>query len=81
LITPSPWGDRIFAAVARLAAIVTLLMMGGIIISLFISSWPTIKALGWSFIVSPDWDPPADLYGALVPIYGTIVTSLIALII
>jgi len=78
---PSRLGDLLFGGLTRGAAIVTLLLLGGIIVSLAINAWPAIQGLGFKFLVSAEWDPPADVYGALVPIYGTIVTSLIALII
>jgi phosphate transport system permease protein len=78
---PSPLGDWIFGNLARLAAIVTLLLLGGIIVSLIIASMPTIEKFGLRFLWTSDWDPPTDTYGALVPIYGTIATSIIALII
>uniref|UniRef100_A0A3B0MBM3 Phosphate transport system permease protein n=1 Tax=Arsenophonus endosymbiont of Trialeurodes vaporariorum TaxID=235567 RepID=A0A3B0MBM3_9GAMM len=56
-------------------------MFSGIIISLIIASWPSIEKFGFSFLWSKDWDVPAQEFGALVTIYGTVVTSLIALII
>ena len=40
---------------------------------------PSIRAFGWSFLWSDDWDPVRDQYGALIPIYGTLVSSLVAL--
>jgi len=76
---PSRSADVIFGGFARLAALVTLLLLGGIIASLIYSSWPTINKLGLGFLWHKEWDPPADHYGALVPIYGTLVTSFIAL--
>ena len=79
--TRSGLGDTLFMNLTRLAALLTLFVLAGIIISLVISSWPTIQKFGFSFITSSTWDPAADKFGALVPIYGTIVTSLIALII
>ncbi|MCA3183511.1 MAG: phosphate ABC transporter permease PstC, partial [Cupriavidus sp.] len=78
---PSRLGDILFGGLTRGAAIVTLLLLGGIIVSLAISAWPSIKHFGLSFLWIAECDPPADVYGALVPIYGTLVTSLIALII
>ncbi|WP_296223302.1 phosphate ABC transporter permease PstC [Ralstonia sp. UBA689] len=78
---PSRIGDLLFGGLTRLAAIVTLLLLGGIIVSLIVSAWPSIQKFGLSFLWNSEWDPPADVYGALVPIYGTVVTSLIALII
>jgi phosphate transport system permease protein len=78
---PSRLGDIVFGGLARLAAIVTLLSLGGIIVSLFVASLPTIHKFGLSFLWTADWDPPNDTFGALVPIYGTIATSLVALVI
>ncbi|WP_047214576.1 phosphate ABC transporter permease PstC [Pandoraea thiooxydans] len=78
---PGHTGDVVFAAVVRLAALVALILLGGIIISLCIQSLPTIHKFGFRFLWTSDWDPVANQYGALVPIYGTIVTSIIALII
>ncbi|OAT30782.1 phosphate ABC transporter permease PstC [Proteus myxofaciens] len=78
---PSKRGDVIFSALVRLAALITLLLLTGIIISLIFASWPSIQKFGLSFLWTKEWDPPAQEFGALVPIYGTIVTSIIALII
>ncbi|WP_159566221.1 phosphate ABC transporter permease PstC [Budvicia diplopodorum] len=78
---PGRQGDILFSALVKLAALITLLLLGGIIVSLMVASWPSIQAFGASFLWTKEWDAPADKFGALVPIYGTIVTSLIALII
>ncbi|RQR54083.1 phosphate ABC transporter permease PstC [Burkholderia sp. Bp9125] len=78
---PGHLGDILFGSLARLAAIVTLLLLGGIIVSLIIASMPTIQKFGLGFLWHSEWDPTVDSFGALVPIYGTIVTSLIALLI
>ncbi|HGN1947302.1 TPA: phosphate ABC transporter permease PstC [Proteus mirabilis] len=79
--TPSKRGDVIFSALVRLAALITLLLLAGIIVSLIFASWPSIQQFGLSFLWTKEWDPPAQEFGALVPIYGTVVTSIIALII
>ena len=78
---PGKKGDMIFSALVRLAALIVLLLLGGIIVSLIFSSWPSIQKFGFSFLWSKEWDAPNDIYGALVPIYGTLVTSFIALLI
>ncbi len=78
---PGRQGDIIFSALVKLAALITLLLLGGIIVSLIIASWPSIQKFGLSFLWTKEWNPPADEFGALVPIYGTLVTSFIALII
>jgi phosphate transport system permease protein len=79
--TISGLGDAIFFNLTRLAAALTLVVLAGIIVSLIVSSWPTIQKFHFHFVTSTVWNPPADQFGALVPIYGTLVTSLIALVI
>jgi phosphate transport system permease protein len=79
--TPGHLGDLIFGGLTRLSAVVTLVVMVGILVSLVVASYPTIRQFGFGFLWNSDWDPPANKFGALVPIYGTIVTSVIALII
>ena len=78
---PSKYGDIIFGLLVKIAALIVLLMLGGIIVSLIISSWPTLHQFGFSFLWTKTWDAPNEQFGALVPIYGTLVTSAIALII
>ncbi len=74
-------GDQLFFNASRAAAIIVLLLLAGIIVSLIWASMPSITTFGFGFLTSREWDPPADQFGALVPIYGTIVTSIIALVI
>jgi len=75
------WGDTLFFNLTRASALLVLVMLAGIIVSLVIGSWPTIQKFGFHFLYSANWDPPADQFGALVPIYGTLVTSAIALVV
>lgn len=77
----APWADPLFAFATRAAAFLVLSLLVGIIISLIIGAWPSIKEFGLGFLASTDWDPVQDRYGGLVMIYGTLATSLIALII
>jgi phosphate transport system permease protein len=74
-------GDAIFFNVTRFFALLTLVLMLGIIVALTVGAWPSIEKFGLSFLVTQEWNPPAERFGALVPIYGTLITSLIALII
>ncbi|HUN93072.1 MAG TPA: phosphate ABC transporter permease PstC [Burkholderiaceae bacterium] len=77
----SPIGDVIFAGLVRGAALLTLAMLVGIVVSLVIGAWPAIQASGIGFLVHAEWDPVKEKFGGLVMIYGTLVTSLIALLI
>ena len=78
---PSQLGDFIFANLTRAFAIFALASLAGIIVSLFYGAWPSIQKFGLPFIWTADWNPPAAKFGALIPIYGTLVTSAIALVI
>src|SRR5664279_773272 len=75
------FGDWLFFNVARAFAALSLVLLAGIIISLVISSWPALQKFGFGFLWTRDWNPPVEQFGALIPIYGTLTTSLIALII
>ncbi|HEY2257716.1 MAG TPA: phosphate ABC transporter permease PstC [Variovorax sp.] len=76
-----PANDRLFGWAAKGAALLTLAMLIGILVSLFVGAWPAISKFGLGFLVSSTWDPVQDQYGGLVMIYGTLATSLIALLI
>jgi phosphate transport system permease protein len=75
------WGDRLFAAAATSAAALTLALMAGILGSLVVGAGPAINEFGLGFLTSAVWDPVGNQYGGLVMIYGTLATSLIALVI
>jgi phosphate transport system permease protein len=76
-----PWADALFSALAHGAALLTLALLAGIIISLLIGAAPAIHEFGIGFLWSKDWDPVQQKFGGLVMIYGTVATSLIALLI
>lgn len=73
--------DFIFHKVTLTFALTVLLMLGGIIVSLFIGAWPAFHEFGPGFITRVEWDPVNDQYGAAIAIFGTLVTSFIALLI
>jgi phosphate transport system permease protein len=77
----SPWADVLFSVLAHAAAWLTLALLAGIIVSLLIGAAPAIKEYGLSFLWRSEWDPVQNRYGGLVMIYGTLMTSLIALLI
>ena len=74
-------GDTVFRHLTRAAAIAVLLILSGVIISLIDGSMPAFRAFGFGFLISSRWNPVTDNYGALPAIYGTIVTSFIAMLI
>ena len=78
---PSQLGEIIFANLTRSFAFLALASLAGIIVSLVYGAWPSITKFGLPFLWTSDWTPPMAKFGALIPIYGTLVTSLIALVI
>jgi phosphate transport system permease protein len=74
-------GDAVFRNLTRMAAIGVLLLLSGVIISLIDGSIPAIRTFGFGFLTSQRWNPVTENFGALPAIYGTIVTSLVAMLI
>ncbi|HEY1978747.1 MAG TPA: phosphate ABC transporter permease subunit PstC [Xanthobacteraceae bacterium] len=74
-------GDSVFRHLTRAAAITVLLLLSGVIISLIQGSIPAIQTFGFGFLTSQRWNPVTDNFGALPAIYGTVVTSFIAMLI
>jgi phosphate transport system permease protein len=75
------WADKAFAIAAQGAAWLTLLLLAGIIGSLVLGAMPALREYGLSFLWRTEWDPVENRYGGLVMIYGTLMTSFIALLI
>jgi phosphate transport system permease protein len=73
------FGDRIFNAATFILALSILALLFGLAVALIVSSFPAIRAFGLHFLVSSNWDPVTDQYGALPFIYGTFVSSFVAL--
>ncbi len=73
-------GDAIFAAIAKSSGVFVLLLLGAIIVVLFLGGLQAFHAFGPYFLIDDDWDPVQDVYGAAVPIFGTIVTAVLALL-
>ncbi len=73
--------DFLFHKVTLLFALSVLAVLVGIIVSLIIGAWPAFHEFGPSFLITDDWDPVNEKYGALIAIVGTLVTSGIALVI
>ncbi len=81
LKTSGGWADRLFGWAARSAALLTLALLFGILLSLVVGAWPAIEKYGLGFLTNSVWDPVQNEYGGLVMIYGTLATSFIALLI
>lgn len=75
------FSDIAFRSMTQAAAVLVLLLLSGVIISLVIGSWPALSKFGLGFLVSERWNPVTENFGALAPIYGTLVTSFIAMLI
>ena len=73
--------DILFRVLTRAAAIAVLVILGGVIISLIDGSLPALQAFGLNFLIEERWNPVTEKFGALAPIYGTLVTSFIAMLI
>jgi phosphate transport system permease protein len=71
--------ERIFRAATMTAAILVLIILGGVAVSLIQGAWPALRHFGFSFVTTEVWNPVTDEYGALAPIYGTVITSVIAM--
>jgi phosphate transport system permease protein len=73
--------DVVFRHLTRAAAVTVLVILGGVMVSLLIGSLPALKEFGFNFLVDQRWNPVTEKFGAIAPIYGTVVTSFIAMLI
>lgn len=73
--------DRGFHLATAVAAALVLVLLGGIIISLLIGGWDALRTFGFGFLTSAEWNPVTEEFGAVIPIYGTLVSSAIALLV
>src|SRR5216683_1277204 len=72
-------GDALFRALARAAALAVLGVLAGVMLALVAGALPALTTFGPGFLASQRWNPVTEQFGALAPIYGTLVTSLIAM--
>ena len=75
------FADTAFRVTTQIAATVVLLLLLGVAISLFIGAWPAFSHFGFGFLFSDSCSPPKEVFGAAATIYGTVVTSIIAMVI
>ena len=75
------WGDRLFRLLGRAAAATLVLLVLAMVAAMTWTALPSFMTFGWRFLVTSTWDPVAEVFGALPFIYGTLVSSLLALLI
>ena len=74
-------GDVVFRSLTFLFALLVLLILGGVIVALIDGALPAFRTFGLSFVVTEAWNPVTEKFGALAPIYGTLLTSAIAMLV
>jgi phosphate transport system permease protein len=72
-------GERMFRGATLTAAVLVLVLLGGVTIALLKGAWPALSHFKLEFLTRQIWNPVTEKFGALAPIYGTLVTSLIAM--
>ena len=80
-VAPARSADRYFRLLVTGCALVVLLLLAGMLIRTTWAAWPAFSQYGLSFITGTKWEPASGEFGALPLIYGTLVTSVIALVI
>ena len=79
----TPWntGDRILRGLLRAAALSVVLLVAAMVLEMAQRGWPAMRAFGLEFLVTSTWDPVAEQFGAVPFVYGTLLSSLLALLI
>jgi len=72
--------DSVFRLATLFFALLVLALLGGVILALIIGSAPALSTYGLGFLFTEVWNPVTEKFGALAPIYGTLVTSLLAML-
>ncbi|MAB13633.1 MAG: phosphate ABC transporter permease subunit PstC [Parvibaculum sp.] len=75
------WGDPIFWGATLFFTLVLFALLCGVIAVLLVGGWPALAHSGIAFLWTAHWNPVTDTYGAVVPLIGTIETSVIAMLI
>jgi phosphate transport system permease protein len=73
--------DTFFRYLTRAAAITVLAVLFGVFVSLALGAWPAFRTFGLDFLTTQTWNPVTEKFGAVPPVYGTVLTSLIAMLI
>jgi phosphate transport system permease protein len=74
-------GDIFFHQLTRVTAFLVLIILASVLFSLVVGSLPALREFGFGFLIEERWNPVTEKFGAIAPIYGTIVTSFIAMLI
>lgn len=72
--------ERVFRGATLAAAVLVLILLGGVAFSLLKGALPAFSHFGFAFLTKEVWNPVTEKFGALAPVYGTLVTSLIAML-
>jgi phosphate transport system permease protein len=75
------FADAGFRLLTKAAAVGVLILLGGVMLSLVDGALPALRAFGFDFLIQERWNPVTEKFGALAPIYGTLVTSFIAMLV
>ncbi|MGH7152812.1 MAG: phosphate ABC transporter permease PstC, partial [Acetobacteraceae bacterium] len=74
------FGDPVFAGLTRVSGIFVLLLLASLILSLLVGGLPAFRQFGFGFLTSTAWDPVHQTFGAATSLYGTLITSVLALV-
>jgi phosphate transport system permease protein len=74
-------GERLFAGATLVAALLVLILLGGVTVALVKGAWPALARFKLEFLTRTVWNPVTNQFGALAAIYGTLITSLIAMLV
>jgi phosphate transport system permease protein len=72
--------ERIFRLFATTAALLVLALLAGVLLALLYGGWPALKTFRFGFLTNTIWNPVTEQFGAFAALYGTVITSLIAMI-
>ena len=75
------FGDAVFKTLTLAFAVLVLVVLAGVIASLVLGAAPALQQFGFNFLITESWNPVTEKFGALAPVYGTLVTSAIAMLI
>ena len=78
---PRNVGDRVLRIVLKMAALAIVVLVVAMAAEMVRSSWAAMRVFGWRFLVTSTWDPVAEQFGAIPFVYGTLLSSLLALLI